>query len=280
MRAVRCAAGPIHEERLVGREGLVLAQPDDRVVSEVLAQMVVVVAARGVGMFDVGRVAHQARLILRRLPGQKAVEVFEAVAGGPVIERAGGGRLFGRRVVPLAPRAGVIAVVLEHLGDGGAALWYGAHVAIPVIGKLGDLTAGDAVMVAPGEQGRACGRTHGSRVEPVVGDPLFGDLVQGRSVDLAAVSRRLRGADIVDEHDENVRRILRQPFHGRERTVNRLLHRPAGNAAGRFGRKRQDLLRARRQRERRTQDEAGDSVERSVSHRLSPFRTCVFILLL
>ena len=127
-----------------------LAQPDDRIVSQVLAQMVVVVAARGVGMFDVGRVAHEARLVLRRLPGQKAVEVLESVAGGPVIERAGGGCLFGRRVVPLAPRAGVIAVVLEHLGHGGAALGDGAHVAVPVIGQLGDLTAGDAVMVAPG----------------------------------------------------------------------------------------------------------------------------------
>src|SRR5262245_26237148 len=111
MWAVRGAARPIHEEWLVGREGLVLTQPGDRVIGGGLAQMVVIVAAGCVGMVDVGRVAHQHRLPLRRFPGEEAVEVFETVSGGPVIERAGGGRMLRGRVVPLAPSRGAVAVI-------------------------------------------------------------------------------------------------------------------------------------------------------------------------
>ena len=149
MRAVRGAAGPIHQERFVGGEGFVLAQPGDRVIREVLAQVIIVVAAGRVGMLDIGGVADELRFVLRRLSGEEPVEVFEAVAGGPVVERAGGGRLLRGRIVPFAPRGSVIAVILEYFGDRGAALGDHTHVAIPVIGQLRDLAAGDAVMVAP-----------------------------------------------------------------------------------------------------------------------------------
>ncbi len=271
MRAVRGAAGPIHEERLVGGQGLVLSQPNDRVVGKVLAQMIVIVTAGGVGMFGEGRVAHKTRFVLRRFPGKEAIEVLETVAGGPIVKGTGRGGLFGGRVVPLAPRPSMIAVILEHLGDGGAALRDGAHVPVPVVRQFGDLAAGHAVVVAPGQQRRTRGRTHRGRVEPIVGNALRGKLAQGRRMNLAAVGICLSGADVVDQHDENVRRILWQMVYGRQRSVSRLLHRPAGNAAGWFGRERQNLLRPCRQRKARAQCEGEQPVERFRDHRVSPF---------
>src|SRR5215468_7672088 len=120
-------------------------------------------------MVDVGRVAHQLWFVLRRFPAEEAVEVLEAVAGGPVLEGTGGGGLLGGCVVPLAPSRGTIAVVLEHLGDRGTALGDDTHVAIPVIRQLGDLTIGDAMMVTPGQQRRTRGRTHRGGVKAIVG---------------------------------------------------------------------------------------------------------------
>jgi len=111
--------------------------------------------------------------------------------------------------VPLPPGSGAVPEVLKHLGDRGAALRDDAGVAIPVIRQFPDLTVADTVVIATREQGRACGRTHRSRVKSIIGDPFVGDPAQRRCVDFAAVSVRLGRADIVNEHDENVRRILR-----------------------------------------------------------------------
>jgi len=47
MRTVGSAARPIHEERFVGRKGFVVLQPADGVVSEILAQVIIVMAAGG-----------------------------------------------------------------------------------------------------------------------------------------------------------------------------------------------------------------------------------------
>ena len=271
MRAVRGAARPIHQERLVGRKGLVLTQPGDRIVRQVLAKMVIIVTAGSVGVLYEGCVSDKARLVLRRFPCEKSVKVLEAVACGPIIKRACGGGVHCRGIVPLAPGPGVISIIVEHLGYGSAAFRDGAHIAVPVVRQLGDLTAGHTVMVPAGEQRRARGRTHRRCVKPVVGDPLFGDLVQGRCMNLAAVGVRLGRTDVINEHDENVRCILWQTVHGRKRAVNRLLHGPTRNAARCFGRERQDLLRAHWHRERRTQGETDDDVDRIVSHRSSPF---------
>src|SRR5208282_1219018 len=122
--------------------------------------MIIVVAAGSVGMLDVGRVSDELRFVLRRFTAEEAIKILETVAGWPVIERTSGGRLLRGCVVPLPPGRGAIAVVLEHLDDRGAALRDRAQVAIPVIRQLGDLAAGDAVMVAPAQQCRARRRTH------------------------------------------------------------------------------------------------------------------------
>ena len=124
--------------------------------------------------------------------------------------------------MPLAPSGGPIAIVPKHLGDRGAALRHGAGVAIPVIRQLGNLSAGHTVVVASSQQGRARGRTHRRGVKPVVGDPFLGDAGQDRRVDLPTICIGLGRADVVNQENQNVRRILRQMTYRRQRTISGL----------------------------------------------------------
>ncbi len=121
--------------------------------------VVIVVPARRAGMFDVSRVPHQARLVLRSLAAQKPIEVLEAIAAGPIIGTARR-RSSARRAScatgcqmptwrsrnPSAPRPPV---------HGACFCRDNAGVAVPVIGQLGDLAAADAVLVSPAQEPRA-----------------------------------------------------------------------------------------------------------------------------
>ena len=71
-----------------------------RLVGHVLGQVVFLVVRR----LDRVEVLVQPRFPLRRLAGEKAVEIIESVAGRPAVERAHRRRLGGGRVVPLAER--------------------------------------------------------------------------------------------------------------------------------------------------------------------------------
>ena len=66
-------------------------------------------------------------------------------------------------------------------------------------------------------------------MEPVVGNPFPDDAIHRRSVYFATKGRWQGGAGIVDQHDENVRRIGGQPARLNALLVDRLLHRAAGN---------------------------------------------------
>ena len=149
-RAMDRAARPVHEEGLVRLKRLVLLQPADRVVGEVFAEVVALL--HGLWRQDVCRVADQVWLILRGLACEETVEVFEAEACGPVLERAGGGSFLRRRVVPLAPGTCGIAIILQHLCHQCTAPGNAAGIAIPVIRQLRDLPVPYPVMIASGQQ--------------------------------------------------------------------------------------------------------------------------------
>ena len=99
VRAVRCAGCPIHEKRFVRRVGLLFAQPGDGVRCDVIGEVIAFGEMRG----DRGGVAGECGLILRGFPCEKSVEILEAVAGRPVVERPFAGDLLLGRVVPFAP---------------------------------------------------------------------------------------------------------------------------------------------------------------------------------
>ena len=70
-------------------------------------------------------------------------------------------------------------------------------------------------MIAPGEQRRARGRADRRRVEGVVADALVRDARQRRRVDRPAVGIGQAEADVVEQDDEDVGRILRQMLWSR-----------------------------------------------------------------
>ena len=145
--AVDGAAGPVHEERPVRGHRLVLVQPADGVVGQILVQVVALV--RGLRGQHERRVPDQVRLELRRLPGKEPVEVLEPRVRRPVLERAGRAGLDGRRVVPLAPASRGIAVILQHFRHERAALGDAPGERIPVVRELGDHPGAHLVMIAP-----------------------------------------------------------------------------------------------------------------------------------
>ena len=210
---------------LSGVEGVVPAQPADRVIGEVFTEVIALFGR--LGRQYTCRVTYQIRLVLGCLAGQETVEILETDLAGPVVERTRGGGLDGGGVVPFAPRRGGIAVVLEHLGDQRTALRDLPGVPVPVVGQLGDLAIADAVMVAASQQRRARGRTHRRGVKPVVADTFSKDPAQRVGAHLPAERRRQPRPGVVDQHDQDVGRILGQPTSTHPLRINRLLHRPA-----------------------------------------------------
>ena len=124
VRGVGRARGVVDEERLVGHQRLLLLDPVDGVVGHVLGE-VVALLGRPVGL-DGHRVLVDRRRVLVRLAADEAVEVLEAGAGRPRIERAHGARLPHRHLVALAELRGRVAVQLQRLGERRARCWAGS----------------------------------------------------------------------------------------------------------------------------------------------------------
>ena len=184
---------------------------------------------------DVGSVAGQGRFILRGLAGEEAVEILEAVAGRPVVERPLARDLLFGRVVPLAPRAGVVAIVLEHFGDGGGRFRDDAAETVEVVGDRGDLAVADPRVIAPGEQRRPRGRTHGRRVEAIERDAHLRHAIERRRVDFAAVGRGRARPHVVHQDDEDVRRAVGKALRLDAFLVGGILHRQPGVEADGVG---------------------------------------------
>ena len=119
MRRVGAARHVVDEERLVGRDLLELLHVLDRLVGHGRGQVPARIALERI---DRRRVAEQVRLPLAGVAADEAVEVLEAHADRPLVERPGLGRLIERRVVILAEPRGRVAVLLQDGADGAVLL--------------------------------------------------------------------------------------------------------------------------------------------------------------
>jgi hypothetical protein len=131
MRAVNRATRPVHKKRLVRLKGFVPMQPGDRVIGQILAEVVALL--HGFWRQDARRIANQVWLVLRGFPSKETVEILEAKRSRPVFERPGRGRLLSGRIVPLPPGGRGVSVVLEHVGDQRTALRDMPRITVPVI---------------------------------------------------------------------------------------------------------------------------------------------------
>ena len=134
--------------------------------------------------------------------------------------------------MPLAERRGACSrSSLSTSAAGGAALRDDAGVAVPVVRQLGDLAVADPVMIAARQAApRALASTSPSCE---TGCRKYRPWQCDRVSACGSPRRRCRqaGAGIVNEHDENVGRVRRQPARLDAAMIDRLLHRAAGMLA-------------------------------------------------
>src|SRR5262249_10367784 len=107
----------------------------------------------------------------------------------------------------------VVTVRLENLRDGSRARWPVRAVTGPTTDQFGDRTESHRVMVPPRQQGSTRRRTKCRHVKSIVTKPFRRKFVERRRSDRPAEGRRIAEAGIVNQHEQNVRRI-RWSFHG------------------------------------------------------------------
>ena len=207
VRRVR-GAGRVLDEDGLGRFRLV----DPRhVVDGVVGHAGDEVPARlALERIDLRRVAEQVRLPLVGVAADEAVEILEAHAGRPLVERpdlAGGE---GRRVVVLAEPRRRVAVVEQDAADGGLVLVDDAVVAGETRRLLRDHAEAGRMVIAPGDQCRPRRRAQRGGEDPVVAQTLVRDAIHRRRRDHAAEGAGHAEAGIVGDDQQHVGCALRR----------------------------------------------------------------------
>ena len=148
VRRVLGTQAHVQKERLVGRNGLLLANEVDRLIDDIHRQVIVFVI-RG---FDMVVVEHQFRMPLVGFAFQKPKEAVKATLQRPLVVRAGCRGFKGRRQMPLASGKGVVALPAQHLGECAGA--FGNASAHPRKAQIpiGQTTHPNRVVVATGQQ--------------------------------------------------------------------------------------------------------------------------------
>lgn len=192
----------VGEERPVRRDRLLGPHPVDRVVDQVLRQ-VVAVLRQPVGL-DRGGPGVELRVPVVHLRAHEAVERAEPLAGRPPRERPGLADLGRRGLVPLAEGGGAVAVAAQDLRDRGRARGPVAVVAGLRRRHLRRHAHADRVVVAAGQQRLPGRRAQGRDVEAAEAQPLVGQPLGGRHLAGAAVRRGRAEAHVVDEDEQHV----------------------------------------------------------------------------
>ena len=197
----------VDEERLVGHQRLLLANPGDRLVGHVLGEVVPLLG--GLRRVEGRRALVDGRVVLVGLTADEPVEVLEPTVGGPLPERAHRARLPHGHLVALTELRGRVAVELEDLGQRCRGQRPHRRVAGRRSGKLGDGAHAHGVVVATGQERLARGRAQRGGVQTVELQPASGEpLGVGRG---ARPAEHTAGAEaaVVHEDDQHVRRARR-----------------------------------------------------------------------
>ena len=210
-RVVRRVAGAgrvVEEERLLRRDRLGVADELERLVGDVVGEVVALL--RRARLVDHVVVVDEVRIPLVRLGAEEPVPALKAASRRPVAPRRGEVHLVGRAEVPLAHHVGVPPSLAEDLGE---------H---PVLGRdraarvreadrgLGDAGHAVARVVSAREQAGTGRRAERRRVELRVADTGRDDPVDVRRLDRPAVRAHRREADVVENDVEHVRRAVRR----------------------------------------------------------------------
>ena len=224
MRGVHRAGAEMQVERLVRGDLLGVGDELDRLVGQVLGQVIALL--RGARRLDLVVVVDQVRVPLAGVPAEEPVEPLEPAAQRPAVERPGAGlELRGQQVV-LADHVGAVAMGQQHLGQEPV-----LERDLPVVpgiagGELVDRRGRVRVVIAAGDDARPRRRAQRRGVHVRVQQPAGGQRVQVRRGDRAAVTAQLPVPDVIQHDEQHVRRPCRRPQRPRPRRAG-LIGRPA-----------------------------------------------------
>jgi hypothetical protein len=139
----------IDEERLVAHQGLLLPNVTDRLVGNVLREVVALLG--GLLRLDRRRAGEDRGIVLVGLAAKEPVEVLEAAAGRPVIERPHQAGFPDRNFVAFSELGRGITVVQERLGQRGTGVGPHRVLAWRRGCDFGNCTLIDRVVIAPGQ---------------------------------------------------------------------------------------------------------------------------------
>ena len=235
VRGVGRARGVVGEPGLLRSDRVQHADSRDGVVGHVLVEKVLLVVVR---RFDGLDVLEDSRGPLAGVAADEAVEVLKTQPGRPEIERTGLAGMPVGDVVVLAVPGGVVTVLPEHLGEGPAALGHERVVAWEAGAGLHDGAGGARMVVAPGQQAGARGRTECAGMELRVAQAVLGEPVEGWGRNWSAEGARGAEAHVVGKDQQDIRCALRC-LHLLREILDRVLGRAADCAAERLLRRRQ-----------------------------------------
>ncbi len=204
------AGSVIHKNWPVGRQGFLLQNPGAGVVGEILVEGVVGFATRRWDHADGLRVLCEFGVPLIGFSADEAVEVVEALMGGPMIVRAGVCGFCVRDEMPLADASGCVPIFAKHLRDEGCGLWDGAGIARKTVGPINDRTHTYGVIIATRHEGGARRRAKSCNSEARVAETVSGQTVEGRSRDETAKCSGLTITGVVEQDEQDVWRALRR----------------------------------------------------------------------
>ncbi len=154
-------------------------------------------------------VLRQDRIPLTRSTAEDPVEVVEAPAVRPPVERPGRTLLTVRCQMPLPERGRAVSVVPQDPRQRRTVSRQDRGIAREAAGELADRPEPDRMVVPPGQQRRARRRAERGDMAPVVTQPSVGNAGEVRRLDRSAERARVPESGIVDEDQQDVRRTLR-----------------------------------------------------------------------
>jgi len=149
-------------------------QPLDRLVSQVNAQVVIVIRL----LSHRRLIFVQPRSDLVGIACHEAVEVIKPQIIRPVVKRSHLAGFVGWRVVVLANPRGDVTVQTHDFGECRGVFRDDARVAVIAGGDFGDIATARNVVITPGQQCRPRGSANGGRVEASKQKSLLGQLFQ------------------------------------------------------------------------------------------------------
>ena len=211
MRSMAAAGRVVGEERLASVLRADSVEPLDGAVGHGVREVVrIVFVVERFRRPDDLLVLGQARVPLARAAAEDPVEVVEAPAVRPTVERSCRALLPVRCEVPLAERGRAVAVVSEDPWQRRAIPRKDRGIAGEPTRELTDRAEPHRVVVPAGEERgtrRGAQRRH---VEPVVAQPALGHPCVVRRLDRAPEGAGIAEPGVVDQHEQDVRRPLRR----------------------------------------------------------------------